>query len=91
VSGVKTFAVLLTLPVCALAADAKPAPKQPSVEAETIASIEFLEYLGSLESDDDNWTDFETAAAPSKESAKQPASKPAETATPKPAAVETRK
>jgi hypothetical protein len=89
-SAVKAFAVLMTLPVCALAADAKPAPKQPPVETETIASIEFLEYLGSLEGDEENWTDFETAAAP-KESAKQRASKPAETATPKPAAVETRK
>jgi hypothetical protein len=89
-SGVKTFAVLMTLPVCTLAADAKPASQPPPVEAEPIASIEFLEYLGSLEGDEENWTDFETAAAP-KESAKQPASKSADSATTKPAAVETRK
>jgi len=77
---VKTFAVLMALPVCAMAADAKPAPKQPPVETE-IASIEFLEYLGSLESDDDNWTDFEAAEI------KQP-SKPADTQGKAPAAAE---
>jgi len=71
---VKTFAVLLSLPVCAVAADAKPAPKPPT-EA-TAASVEFLEYLGSLESDDDNWTDFE-AAATGKQSGKQPDTKAA--------------
>ena len=85
------YVALLALPICALAADpkppaAKPAPKQPQVESETVVSIDFLEYLGSLESDEDNWTDFEAViAAP----AKQP-SKKAEGPT-KPAAAETTK
>jgi hypothetical protein len=85
-SPIKAFAVLMTLPVCGFAADTKPAPKQPPVEADTIASIEFLEYLGSLEGDEDNWTYFETAAP-----TQQPAAKPAEPARTKPAAKETSK
>ena len=55
-------------------ADAKPASKPPTDA--TAASVEFLEYLGSLESDDDNWTDFEVVAT-GKQPGKQPDTKAA--------------
>jgi len=79
--SVRTFAVLMALPICAMAADAKPAAKQPQAETEA-ASIEFLEYLGSLESEDDNWTDFEAVVE-----TKQP-TKQADTQRKTPAATE---
>ena len=53
-------AATAVLPLSAAhAADAKSAQAKKTVDAND-ASIEFLEYLGSLEGDEDNWTDFET-------------------------------
>ncbi|MBC7983901.1 MAG: hypothetical protein H7Y02_08610 [Candidatus Obscuribacterales bacterium] len=51
--------LLVSLPVsAALSADAKPQRANATAD-DAAVSMEFLEYLGSLEDADDNWTDFE--------------------------------
>lgn len=54
------FAVLL-FAVALAAQGAEPAPKKPETKQATRAAkpdIAFLEYLGTLEGDDENWTDI---------------------------------
>lgn len=54
-------AIALLLSGVALAAHGEPAPKKVETKPEARAAkpdIAFLEYLGTLEADDGNWTDI---------------------------------
>lgn len=54
--GMTLVAAAMLLPLGAGAADSAPPKAKAQVPAD------FLEYLASLEGEDDNWTDFEVAA-----------------------------
>ncbi len=82
--GMTVTAVAMLLPFGAGAAESAAAKPKPATTApKPVVAPDFLEYLATLEGEDDNWTDFEVAA-------EQPPAKTPKAAAPKAAKAESR-
>jgi hypothetical protein len=74
--GMTVAAMAMLLPFGAGAADSAAAKPKPATVAPKAIAPDFLEYLATLEGEDDNWTDFERVV-------EQPPAKPPKAAAPK--------